>query len=136
MFAEPGDELRSLVVDEHRAGSLAYDARRLLDAAYAVRDQLSNDTWLVIGSLERDLLGSAVQTYPRGIGSATLSSVLQALLALAGLQGESMVRDPGLALHGGRPAAGTGDEPRRPAAGDGHDRAQHRDRQPGATNPC
>ncbi len=95
VLAEPGDELRSLVVDEYRAGSLAYDARRLLDAAYAVRDQLSNDTWLVIGSLERDLLGSAVQTYPRGIGSATLSSVLQALLALAGLQGESMVRDPG-----------------------------------------
>jgi uncharacterized circularly permuted ATP-grasp superfamily protein/uncharacterized alpha-E superfamily protein len=94
-LADPGDELRSLVVDEHRAGTLAYDARRLLDAAYAVRDQLSNDTWLVIGTLERDLLGSAAATYPRGVGSATLSRVLQALLALAGLQNESMVRDPG-----------------------------------------
>jgi uncharacterized circularly permuted ATP-grasp superfamily protein/uncharacterized alpha-E superfamily protein len=95
LLTEPGDELRSLVVDERRPGSLAYDARRLLDAAYAVRDQLSNDTWLVIGTLERDLLGSGASTYPRGVGSATLSRVLQALLALAGLQAESMVRDPG-----------------------------------------
>jgi uncharacterized circularly permuted ATP-grasp superfamily protein/uncharacterized alpha-E superfamily protein len=95
VLADPGEELRSLVVDEHRAGTLAFDARRLLDAAYAVRDQLSNDTWLVIGTLERDLLGSAAATYPRGVGSATLSRVLQALLALAGLQSESMVRDPG-----------------------------------------
>jgi uncharacterized alpha-E superfamily protein len=95
VLADPGDELRSLVVDEQRPGTLAYDARRLLDAAYAVRDQLSNDTWLVIGTLERDLLGSAAATYPRGVGSATLSRVLQALLALAGLQSESMVRDPG-----------------------------------------
>jgi len=95
VLADPGEELRSLVVDEHRAGTLAYDARRLLDAAYAVRDQLSNDTWLVIGTLEHDLLGSAAATYPRGVGSATLSRVLQALLALAGLQSESMVRDPG-----------------------------------------
>lgn len=103
VLAEPGDELRSLVLDEHRAGTLAYDARRLLDAAYAVRDQLSNDTWLVIGTLERDLLGTAAATYPRGVGSATLSRVLQALLALAGLQSESMVRDPGwLFMEAGR----------------------------------
>lgn len=94
-LAEPGNELRALVVDEARPGTLAYSARRLLDAAYAVRDQLSNDTWMVIGALERDLFGLAAATYPRGVGSATLSHVLQALLALAGLQSESMVRDPG-----------------------------------------
>ena len=32
--------------------------RRLLAAADAVRDQLSSDTWLVVGHLDRDLLGS------------------------------------------------------------------------------
>ena len=36
-------------------GSVAHSVRRLLDAAAQVRDQLSNDTWLVIGHLERDL---------------------------------------------------------------------------------
>ena len=50
----PGAELLALVVDDDRPGTLAHSVRRLLDAAHAVRDQLSSDTWLVIGSLDRE----------------------------------------------------------------------------------
>ena len=44
------------MVDEHRPGTLAHAVRHLLDAAHAVRDQLSADTWMVIGTLEREIL--------------------------------------------------------------------------------
>jgi uncharacterized alpha-E superfamily protein len=93
--AASGDELRSLVVDADRPGALAYAARRLVDAAQTVRDQLSSDTWPLLTTLDHELLGPAAATYPRGVGRATLSRALQALLALSGLTAESMVRDPG-----------------------------------------
>jgi uncharacterized alpha-E superfamily protein len=87
--ADPSNELQSLAVDAGRPGSLAFAVARLLDAAYAVRDQMSLDTWLVISSLHRDLLD--VPT----LGRVTLRRVLASLLALQGLGAESMVREPG-----------------------------------------
>ncbi|MBV9665186.1 MAG: circularly permuted type 2 ATP-grasp protein [Actinobacteria bacterium] len=86
---EPGPELQSLAVDDARPGSLAFAVHRLLEAAYAVRDQLSMDTWLVVSSLPREVLEAG------SLGRGTLGRVLASLLALAGLEGESMVRDPG-----------------------------------------
>jgi uncharacterized circularly permuted ATP-grasp superfamily protein/uncharacterized alpha-E superfamily protein len=76
--------------------TLAQPVRALLDNAYAVRDQLSRDTWLVIGPLERLLraidrpLGD-LDGHSRG----ALQEVIHSLLALGGLGIESMVRDLG-----------------------------------------
>lgn len=95
-LADPGPELRSLIVDEQRAGTVAHAVRALLQCAYAVRDQLSGDTWLVVGALDRQILALR----RRGRASApdvqpTLQRLMQALLALGGLGEESMVRDLG-----------------------------------------
>ena len=94
--AEPGGELFALVVDDQRPGTLAHSVRKLLDAAYAVRDQLSNDTWLVIGNLDREILALRDTTNDRPPTlQRALGSAMQSLLALSGLANESMVRDPG-----------------------------------------
>ena len=95
-LAAPDDELLALVVDEDRPGTLAYAVDRLLAAANAVRDQLSTDTWMVVGNLQREILelrnaSSGRQT----VVAHTLGQVTQSLLAFSGLAGESMVRDPG-----------------------------------------
>jgi uncharacterized circularly permuted ATP-grasp superfamily protein/uncharacterized alpha-E superfamily protein len=84
--------LAALVTDATRSGSVAHAVRRLREAAYPVRDQLSQDTWLVLGALERELFGPVGVGTERG--SARLSRVLSSLLALAGLT-EDMVRDDG-----------------------------------------
>ena len=92
----PGQELLELVVDRERPGTLAQCVYALLDSAQAVRDQLSSDTWVVIGSLERELqqlqgpLGD-----PQAAVQGVLQEVMQSLLALSGLVSESMVRDLG-----------------------------------------
>jgi uncharacterized alpha-E superfamily protein len=96
--ADPGDQLFGLIVESDRSGTLAHGVRHLLDAAYAVRDQLSNDTWLVIGNLDREIfeLNTSVGLADRQSAvQGALSRAMQSLLALAGLHGESMVRDPG-----------------------------------------
>ena len=96
--ANPGDELFDLIVESDRTGTLAHGVRHLLDAAYAVRDQLSNDTWLVIGNLDREIFelnkGVGLNDRQSAVQGA-LSRAMQSLLALAGLHTESMVRDPG-----------------------------------------
>jgi len=91
-LADPGPELVAVAIDGTRPGTLADAVRRMLDAAYAVRDQLSGDTWLVLGNLDRDLLSPGSQGT---LGRVTLGRVLHSLLAFAGLGAESMVRDPG-----------------------------------------
>jgi uncharacterized circularly permuted ATP-grasp superfamily protein/uncharacterized alpha-E superfamily protein len=95
-LAAPAPELLELVVADRRPGTLAHSVRSLRDAAYSVRDQLSRDTWLVIGPLERAIaeLHRPVED-PQAYVQAALQQVMQSLLALGGLGIESMVRDAG-----------------------------------------
>ena len=56
MIATAQTTLWSLTADRHRAGSLAQSVERLGLSARAVRDQMSNDTWMVLAAVERALL--------------------------------------------------------------------------------
>lgn len=91
------DTLRSLTIDRQRAGSLAHSVDRLALAARAVRDQMSNDTWMVLASVERSLEAAAVSD--PGADDTTLANAqrrtLAGMLALSGLTAESMVHDAG-----------------------------------------
>ncbi len=89
-------ELFALACDVDRPGSLAFAVSRLLASTEAVRDQLSVDTWLVTGTLERQLATlSAASNDRHDVVQETLGAVLRSVLALHGLAGESMVRDAG-----------------------------------------
>lgn len=90
----PGHELRRLVVDERRPGTVGHAVRNMLGAAYAVRDQLSTDTFLVVGSLDRTISGIRDDARAADV-QAALGKVIQALLSFSGLAQESMVRDLG-----------------------------------------
>ncbi|MGP4053244.1 circularly permuted type 2 ATP-grasp protein [Mycobacterium sp. 4D054] len=100
MVAIAPTTLWSLTADRHRPGSLAHSVERLGLAARAVRDQMSNDTWMVLSTLERALL-NAPDTPPesKAEGDAFLSSTstltLAGMLTLSGVVAESMVHDAG-----------------------------------------
>ena len=100
MVATAPTTLWSLTADRLRSGSLAQSVERLGLAARAVRDQMSNDTWMVLSALERALL-HPTDSPPdsQAEGDAFLSSTntltLAGMLALSGVVGESMVRDVG-----------------------------------------
>jgi uncharacterized circularly permuted ATP-grasp superfamily protein/uncharacterized alpha-E superfamily protein len=93
--------LWSLTVDRERPGSLAQSVERLGLAARAVRDQMSKDTWMVLGGVERALAqvsgpSAALAGEPMAddtvLGSAH-ALTLAGMLALSGVAAESMVRD-------------------------------------------
>jgi len=89
-------EMRSLMLSVERLGSLAQSVDRMQQAARAVRDQLSNDTWAVLARIDTALeeLGESAVNNGAQL-AASQSSVLRGLLALSGLASESMVRDAG-----------------------------------------
>ncbi|HYR15511.1 MAG TPA: circularly permuted type 2 ATP-grasp protein [Mycobacterium sp.] len=92
--------LWSLTADRHRPGSLAQSVERVSLAARAVRDQMSNDTWMVLAAVERAVLHRPADP-PESLaeGDAFLASTnnltLAGMLALSGVAAESMVQDVG-----------------------------------------
>ena len=84
----------SLLLDAGVDGSLVSSLKLLVDAAYSVREQLSGDTWQLVGDVEEELarLRSRPPTQLVGVQSG-LQRLLQSLLALAGLSAENMERD-------------------------------------------
>lgn len=87
-LAAPGSELRAVLFERTRPGSLRFDVDALLRAGRAVRDRFSADTWRVIAALDREL------SEPRELDDAlaNLERALQLLAAFGGLSADSMSR--------------------------------------------
>ena len=89
-------EFRSMLLDRQRTGTVAQSLGALSLVAQAVRDQLSEDVWMVLADIERGLAALAGNPYDQGLQLTDVSErVLSGLLALAGIATENMVRDPG-----------------------------------------
>ncbi|MGV0742528.1 circularly permuted type 2 ATP-grasp protein [Mycolicibacterium sp. XJ870] len=100
MIAIAPTTLWAVTADRHRPGSLAQSVERLGLAARAVRDQMSNDTWMVLAGVERAVLRpTAAPAESQPAGEAYLATAhnqaLAGMLALSGLAAESMVQDVG-----------------------------------------
>ncbi|WP_043660224.1 circularly permuted type 2 ATP-grasp protein [Nocardia thailandica] len=88
--------LASLTADRDQPGSLAFAVDHFGAAARAVRDQVSNDTWMVLGALDRALAEfRSTAADQENAMSAVHSLSLAGLLSLSGIGAESLVRDTG-----------------------------------------
>ncbi len=92
--------LWGLTADRGRAGSLAQSVERLGHAARGVRDQMSNDTWMVLAAVDRAVLHlSAAIPESHAPGDTQMAAAhartLAGMLALSGVAAESMVQDVG-----------------------------------------
>jgi uncharacterized circularly permuted ATP-grasp superfamily protein/uncharacterized alpha-E superfamily protein len=99
MIAVAPSTLWSLTVDLDWPGSLVQSVEGLTLAARSVRDQLSNDTWMVLAGVERAVALHAEPPDSLAEADALLASAqsqtLSGMLTLSGVAGESMVRDVG-----------------------------------------
>jgi len=102
MIAVAPSTLWSLTVDPHRPGSLVQSVEGLALAARAVRDQMSNDTWMVLAAVERALALDSEPPDSLAEADASLTraqtQTLAGMLTLSGVASESMVRDVGWAM--------------------------------------
>lgn len=102
------EKIADLTVSRSVPGTIAYSVDRLISTVRAVRDQMSTSTWMVLAPVER-ITASTTRLVLRsradaGAGDAALDlgpdlarahdEILHGVLALTGLQAESMVHDP------------------------------------------
>ncbi|QUR67197.1 circularly permuted type 2 ATP-grasp protein [Mycobacterium spongiae] len=99
MIAVAPSTLWSLTVDPQRPGSLVQAVDGLALAARAVRDQLSNDTWMVLANVEHALPSRfdppESLTEADALLATAQSQTLAGMLTLSGVASESMVHDVG-----------------------------------------
>jgi uncharacterized circularly permuted ATP-grasp superfamily protein/uncharacterized alpha-E superfamily protein len=104
-LARPDEELRAILLDPARVGSVAFTLQALFRNLYAARERFSGDTWRVVGALERDwnVLRNADEESLFRRAETTLDAIVSSVAALWGLNGESMGYDEGwLLLDAGR----------------------------------
>ena len=91
----PWKELRGLLFDENKTGSLSFNLSLFSQAVYAVRDHWSTDTWRVLRALEEGWseAGSSPLGHLRMIGA--LDNLITSLVAFIGLNRESISREQG-----------------------------------------
>ncbi|WP_158716247.1 circularly permuted type 2 ATP-grasp protein [Blastococcus sp. Marseille-P5729] len=115
--ADVAAELRSLLTERDRLGTVAQSLQRLSGALQEVRDQFSADVWLALGGVERALaavrdegmtqqLGSMRQSLPPMRGRPlrndqlvrSSETALVGMLSLSGIFYDNMITDPGWRL--------------------------------------
>jgi len=94
LLANPEDELAAIIADGSRAGSVKSNLQAMLNCGEQVKEMLSADTRIIINEL-RDHIHELDRAYTNGLPPApeeSLDSLVTSLLALSGLNHESMLR--------------------------------------------
>ncbi len=101
---ETAAELRSIMFDDKRIGSISNLLNQLMSAAYMVRDRWSIDNWRVLDGLKNQWRSvQANSGSPIMSAEYELDELITLLAAFSGLNMESMTREPGwLMLDSGR----------------------------------
>jgi uncharacterized circularly permuted ATP-grasp superfamily protein/uncharacterized alpha-E superfamily protein len=95
-FENPWKELRDILFNETRMGSLGYNLAVFKRAVYSVRDHWSTDTWRVLRSIEEEWtsLAAIAHTGHHRMLSA-LDNLITSTVAFIGLNRESISREQG-----------------------------------------
>ena len=95
-LAEPLAELTDVISNQQRAGTLAANLASMLNAAYAVRNQVSSDTRRVFNDISDELtvLARGGHSGLHALQDA-MDRIITALMAIAGATSESMSRELG-----------------------------------------
>ncbi len=94
-LAAPEEELESLLFDDERIGSLAYNVQSIHRAAFSVRDRVSLDMWRILGNLSERT--STRPDDPTNLVATLdlLGDLVITLAAFGGMATESMTRGHG-----------------------------------------
>jgi len=96
LLDNPNDELRAITLDANRNGGLTHTVNALIQSAYGVRDRWSTDTWRVMDDINESWMDvSNRKTMSLEDIHDMLDQLITSLVALTGLNTESMTREQG-----------------------------------------
>lgn len=94
----PWPELKDILFNEERQGSLSCNLQHFKRTVYAVRDHWSTDTWRVMRNMEEDWAKASAYTDSNGNHNNMLDAVdslITSMVAFIGLNRESISREQG-----------------------------------------
>lgn len=94
LLDHPNKELTALVIDSQRIGSIKFNLHSMLSCGEQVKEMLSADTRIILNEL-RDHIIAIDNAYKNGLPDVpeeSLDNLVTSLLALSGLNHESMLR--------------------------------------------
>jgi len=98
-FANPWAELRAVLLDEKRTGSLRYNFLQFNRAIHEVREHWSTDTWRVLRVMEEEFRQEAPLSHQGHIRMLhMLDNLITFIVAFIGLNRESISREQGWIL--------------------------------------
>jgi uncharacterized alpha-E superfamily protein len=98
-FANPWAELKEILLNEKRAGSLKYNFLQLYRAIHEVREHWSTDTWRVLRVMEEEFRQDIPLTHHGHLQMLhTLDNLITFIVAFIGLNRESISREQGWIL--------------------------------------
>ena len=98
-FANPWVELKAVLLDEKRAGSLRFNFLQFNRAIHEVREHWSTDTWRVLRVMEEEFRQEAPLSHQGHIRMLhTLDNLITFIVAFIGLNRESISREQGWIL--------------------------------------
>jgi uncharacterized circularly permuted ATP-grasp superfamily protein/uncharacterized alpha-E superfamily protein len=96
LLAKPRPELRSLLLDKHRVGSLASTLQSFGQVAMTVRDHWPTEIWRIIDAIQQDWADDEDTPGPGNYRTQDrLDHLIMQLVAFSGLTAESMTREAG-----------------------------------------
>ncbi|GGY78506.1 hypothetical protein GCM10011613_23970 [Cellvibrio zantedeschiae] len=97
LLKNPESEMISIILDQHRIGSVANNLVAMIKSAEQVKEQLSSDTQRIINNIGDELDNLKLILKPGALSAPeeALGPLVTALLAFAGLIHESMIRGNG-----------------------------------------
>ncbi|MEP7258781.1 MAG: circularly permuted type 2 ATP-grasp protein, partial [Flavitalea sp.] len=95
-FAEPWKELKDVLLNENRPGSLKYNFLQFHKAIHEVRDHWSTDTWRVLRGIEEEFHRHIPLSHHSHLEMLhTLDNLITSIVAFIGLNRESISREQG-----------------------------------------
>jgi len=97
LFSNPDPEVISIILDQHRSGSVANNLIAMINSGEQIKEQLSSDIQRIINDIGDELktLQQTLTADSLATAEDTLAPLMTALLALVGLVHDSMIRDSG-----------------------------------------
>lgn len=95
-FANPWAELKEVLLDEKRSGSIKYNFLQFQRAIHEVREHWSIDTWRVLRTMEEELAQDIPLSHQGHVRMLhTLDNLITFIVAFIGLNRESISREQG-----------------------------------------
>jgi len=91
---DPEKELKGLVIDSTKLGSIAQSIQAFLANSYAVRDRLSLDTWRILDTISEEVQSMNKEDVSLQDIYHGLDNLIIKLMAFAGLNLDNMTREP------------------------------------------